>query len=135
MSTRSRNGIRNPPLSHNRHCTRYGTKMLGGSRRPDFLALACKAINQALRIQKRLAKEHPHIYGPHSRQYFLDTLQMEREREERKAALCSVYGPPKPGEPGSVSTLWTDRYHPPEDPKLRRVFFKWFHEKYGRSSM
>ena len=132
MWTRSRNGIHRLNGSLNRRCTRYATKMLGGARRPNFLTLACKAINQALRIRNRLAKEEPHIFGPRSHQYFLDTLQMEREQEEREAALRSVYGPPKPGEPEFVSTLWTDRYNPPEDPELRRIFFKCFHEKYGR---
>jgi hypothetical protein len=106
--------------------------MLGSARRPDFLALACKAINQALRIQNRLAKRDPHIFGPHSRQYFLDTLVLEREERECQAALRRVYGPPKPGEPPFVSTLWTDRYYPPEEPELRRIFIKCFHEKYGQ---
>jgi hypothetical protein len=29
-----------------------------------------------------------------------------------------------------VSTLWTDRYNPPPTPEGRRIFLKWFHEKY-----
>jgi len=56
--------------------------------------------------------------------------RMEREEKECEAALRSAYGPPRPGEPAHVSTLWSDRYNPPQDPKLRRLFFKWFHEKY-----
>jgi hypothetical protein len=104
--------------------------MLNGARRPNDLALACKALNQFLRIQARMAKADPHIFGPHSRRYFLDTLEMEREQNEREAALRSVYGPPKPGEPEFVSTLWTDRYNPPPTPEGRRIFLKWFHEKY-----
>jgi len=104
--------------------------MLADARRPDYLALACSAISQFLRIQHRLAKEDPHIFGPHAHQYFLDTLEMEREQQECDAALRRAYGPPKPGEPKYISTLWTDRYYPPDDPELRRIFFKWFHEKY-----
>ena len=104
--------------------------MLGGARRPNYFALACSALNQFLRIQARMAKAEPHIFGPHSHQYFLDTLEMEREEKEREAALRRAYGPPKPGEPKFVSTLWTDRCNPPEDPKRRRIFIKWFHEKY-----
>jgi hypothetical protein len=104
--------------------------MLNGARRPDYLALAFRAINQALRIQARLAKEDPHLCGPHARQYLLDTFRMEREEQEREAAIRKVYGPPKLGEPVWFSTLWSDRYNPPEDRKGRRMFFKWFHEKY-----
>jgi len=102
--------------------------MLGGAHRPNYLALACSALNQALRLQARMAKEDPHIFGPHSHQYFLDTLEMEREEKEIEAALRRVYGPPAPGQPERVSTLWTDRYYP--KPEQRRLFLKWFHEKY-----
>jgi hypothetical protein len=104
--------------------------MLGGARRHNYLSLACSAINRFLRIQKRLARQDPHIFGPHARQYLLDTLEMEREEKETEAALRSAYGPPKPGEPVRVSTLWTDRYYPPANRHGRRIFFKWFHEKY-----
>ncbi len=77
-----------------------------------------------------MPKAEPHIFGPHSHQYFLDTLEMEREQNEREAALQSVYGPPKPGEPEFISTLWTDRYYLPPTAEGRRIFLKWFHEKY-----
>ena len=80
--------------------------------RPDYLAIACRAVNQLLRLRRRMAKEDPHIFGPHSSQYFLDTLEMERKEKETAAALQRVYGPPAPGEPVRVSTLWTDRYGP-----------------------
>jgi hypothetical protein len=127
MSKKFRNGNRKLNRRLNRRCTRYATKMLNGARRPNYLALACSAINQALRIRARLAKEDPHIFGPHSHQYYLDTLRMEREEQEREA-LRKVYGPPKPGEPKFVSTLWTDRYEP--KPEERRLFLKWFHQNY-----
>jgi len=52
-----------------------------------------------------LAKEDPHIFGPHARQYFLDTLEMEREQQEAQAALRKAYGPPSPNQPKYVSTL------------------------------
>jgi hypothetical protein len=104
--------------------------MLNGARRPDYIALALRAINQALRIRARMAKRDPHLFGPYARQYLLDTFQMERDEREREAALRKVYGPPKPGEPVWNSTLWSDRYNLPEDPKRRRMFIKWFHEKY-----
>ena len=129
MWKRSRNGSRKldralrRPLNRRYH--RYAGKMSPGMRRP-YLALACKALNQYLRLRRRLAKEKPHTFGPHSRQYFLDTLAEERRRREAAAALHKIYGPPPPGQPEHVSTLWTDRYHPPPT----RIFFKWFHEKY-----
>src|SRR4051794_35681196 len=107
MWKKSRNGTRRLNCSLGRRCWRYGTKMLHGARRPNYLALACRALNQFLRLQARLAKAEPHIFGPHSRRYFLDTLEMEREQKEREAALHTVYGPPKPGQPEFASTLWT----------------------------
>jgi len=104
--------------------------MLAGAPRPNYLAMACSALNAAPRIHARLARKDPHIFGPHSHQYFLDTLEMEKAEKEIEAALRRVYGPPKSGEPVRASTLWTDRYNPPQSPKLRRIFFKSFHEKY-----
>jgi hypothetical protein len=105
--------------------------MLGGARRPNYLALACSALTQLLRLETRKAKEAPHLFGPHAHKYFLDTLTMEREQQEREAALRRAYGPPKLGEPEFVSTLWTDRYYP--EPGSRKMFLKWFHEKYPSS--
>ena len=78
---------------------------------------------------RRVPKSASSCHGPGpSHQYYLDTLEMEREEKEREAALRSVYGPPKPGEPEFVSTLWTDRYEP--KPEQRNLFLKWFHEEY-----
>jgi len=130
MWKRSRNGIRKLGRSLDRRCARYSTKMLGGARRrhPNYLAIACRALNQYLRLAKRRAKEDPHIFGPRASDYYLDTLKMERREQEAQAALRKVYGPPAPGQPEHVSTLWTDRY--PLEPKKSRLFFKWFHEKY-----
>jgi len=130
MWTKSRNGIRKLNRSLGRPCWRYGTKMLNGARRPNYLALACSALNKVLCIHGRQAKEDPHIFGPHSHQYFLDTLEIARERHEAEAALCRVYGPPKPGDPVYVSTPWADRYGPEPTPEAKRIFLKWFHENY-----
>ena len=132
MWTRSRNGFRKldralrRPLA--RRCTRYAGKLSPGARRPNYLALACKALNQYLRLRRRMAKEDPHIFGPRAGDYYLDTLKEEQRRREADAALRSVYGPPAPGEPEHVSTLWTDRYE--IKPEQRKIFLKWFHEKY-----
>jgi hypothetical protein len=102
--------------------------MLGGARRPNYLAQACRALSQYLRLRKQMAKADPHIFGPHARKYYLDTLEMEREEQERESALRRVYGPVKPGEPEYVSTLWSERYAP--KPEQRKLFLKWFREKY-----
>jgi hypothetical protein len=134
MWTKSRYGIRKldralrRPLNH--RCNRYAGKMSPGARRrhPNYLAMACSAINQALRIHRRLAKQDPHIFGPRSHDYFLDTLAEERRLREAEEALCKVYGPPAPGEPNLLSTFWTDRYEP--KPEGRKIFLKWFHENY-----
>lgn len=125
---RSRNGIRNLNWGLNRACSRFATTMLGGARRPNHLVLACRLLSLHLRLAKRMAKEDPHLFGPHARQYFLDTLQLEQEEREIEAAIRKVYGPLPPGESPPVSTLWTDRYHP--QPEQRKLFLKWFHEKY-----
>jgi hypothetical protein len=104
--------------------------MLGGARRrhPNYLAIACRALNQYLRIANRMAKNDPHLFGPRARHYYLDTLKMEQQEKEAEAALDKIYGPPAPGEPKRVSTLWTDSY--PLEPKKSRFFLKWFHENY-----
>ena len=78
-----------------------------------------------------MAKADPHIFGPHAREYFLDTLKMEKQQQETEAAIRKVYGPPAPGEPPHVSTLWSDRY--PPELKQSRIFLKWFHENYPTS--
>jgi hypothetical protein len=57
MWTKSRNGIRKldralrRPLNH--RCSRYAGKISPGARRPNYFAMACGAINQALRIHRR----------------------------------------------------------------------------------
>ena len=131
MSNRFRNGLRKLSRNLDRRCDRHSTRMLGGARRPrppNYLAIACRALNQYIRLAKRRAKNDPHIFGPRAHDYYLDTLRMEQREREAEAALLKVYGPPAPGEPKHVSTLWTDRY--PPEAKKSRLFLKWFHEQY-----
>jgi len=72
---------------------RHTTRMLGGARRPpppDYLALACRALNEVIRIDQRL----------------LPFMAEQREMLERwildqeiEASLRKVYGPPDPSSP------------------------------------
>jgi hypothetical protein len=134
-SNRSRNGIRD--LRHllnygiNRRCFRHATTMLGGARRPrqpDTLAQLCSILTRYLRVANRMARRDPHLFGPHARQYYLDTLELVRFEQETQVALDIVYGPPAPGKPRHVSTIWTDRYASAD--KNRRMFLNWFKEQY-----
>lgn len=114
-------------------CNRYDSRMLPGARRPrpvDPLRAACRALNLAVRLSKRMAKRDPHLFGPRAADYFRDTLRLEAQQRETEAALRKVYGPPKPGDPPFVSTLWTDRYFH-TTPEAQRIFRKWFKEHYG----
>jgi hypothetical protein len=106
--------------------------MLAGARRPgrpNDLLLLCRILTRYLRLVQRMERRDPHLFGPRARDYFLDTLRLERQQHEGEAALRKVYGPPDPGRPAPVSTLWTDRYHF-SSPRQRRRFLKWFHEHY-----
>lgn len=83
--------------------------MLGGARRPSPhqpLIAACRAVNALVRFQKKMAKKKPHLYGAHTRQYFLDTIALDHQRQEISAALNKVYC----NDPSSVSTVWSERY-------------------------
>jgi hypothetical protein len=103
--------------------------MLGGARRPNYLAIACRALTEYLRIAKRMAKRDPHLFGPRAREYYLDTLRLERQEQECQVALDEVYGPPSPDQPKLSSTVRTDRYYF-SDPQQRLQFLKWFHKNY-----
>ncbi len=131
MLSRSRNGIRNLSRALSRACNRSATIGLGGmprSRRSNGLRLACRLVAQYLRLAKRMAKEDPHLFGPHAQRYFLETLELERYQQEIDIAVQKVYGPPAPGEPARGSTLWTDRYYPLAE--RRKIFLKSFNEHY-----
>ena len=129
---RSRNGTHKVSQSLNRRCNRYATRMLGGAHRPrraNDLLLLCRILTRYLRVVRRMEKRDPHLFGPRARDYFLDTLAMERHQQEAQAALRKIYGPPDPTQPERVSTLWTDRYHFTSR-RQYRMFLKWFHEQY-----
>lgn len=67
---------------------------------------AYRAVNRFERWQKKMACQQPHLYGPGSHQYFLDTVASEQMDREKIAALNKIYQ----HEPEVVSTLWSDRY-------------------------
>jgi hypothetical protein len=134
-SSRFRNGPRSLNRGLDRHLDRalagYATTMLGGvhrPRRPNGLVVACRLLTQSMRSRRQMARDEPHIFGPHARRYFLETVELEKYEQDLHAAIDKVYGPPPPGTPPRVSTLWTDRYSPP--PEQRRLFLKWFKERY-----
>ena len=122
----------------NRRCTRSLRCKLGvlitsrtdgrPFRRTNYLAEACRALGLFLRQTKKMAKADPHLFGPHARRYFLDTVQMAQQEEEVAAALRNVYGPPQPDDPPLPPGVWTERYV--LNPQWKG-FPKWFREKYG----
>lgn len=96
-------------------------------RPPDYLAIACRGLTQALRISNRLAKADPHLFGPHASQYFRDTMRQAADEVAIAAALRKVYGPPKSDDPPPGPGVWTRRYYlDPQWPGFR----KWFRERY-----
>ncbi len=128
-SSRSRNGIHSLNRNLGRRCWRCATTMLNGARRPrqsGEILVVCRLLEHCLRLGQRMAQRDPHLLGPRARDDLLDTLRLEQREKEMDAALEKVSGPPPPGEPKPVSTLWTDRHEPP--PKQRRRFLKWFHQ-------
>jgi len=128
---RSRNGTHKISQSLSRRVTHYATRTLAGAHRPrgpDELHQLSRILTQYLRIARRMEKRDPHLFGPRARDYFLDTLRVERQQE----ALHKIYGPPDPSQPARVSTLWTDRYHF-SSPSEYRKFLKWFREQYPSS--
>jgi len=120
--------------SLNRSCTRAITRQLSrdcGPRQRDELLSICRLLEGVLRIDQRMAKRDPHLFGPHARRYYLDTVRLAQEQQEIDAALCKVYGPPAPGEISSASQVWGDRYvfRTPEE---KRIHLRWFKDQYGK---
>jgi len=79
--------------SLNRCILRPATRMLGGARRPpppNYLALACRAIEEVIRIDKRLLP-----FMAEQR----EILERRLFGQEIEAALLRVYGPPDPAAP------------------------------------
>jgi hypothetical protein len=113
-----------------RHLGSLLTRRANGRRfrRTDLLAEVCRAVNLCLRQAKKMAKADPHLFGPHARAYRLDVLRMEQEEQLIHAALDKIYGPSPPDAPGPRS-IWREHYDIP--PEQRKVFFKWFKERYG----
>ena len=97
-------------------------------RPPNYLAVACRCLNQALRLSQRRARADPHLFGPHAARYYQDTVQAARREAEIEVALRKVYGPSQPGDPPRGPGVWTRRYA--LDPQWRG-FRKWFREQYG----
>lgn len=95
---------------------------------PNHLAIACRALAKYVRERQRLAREQPHLYGPHADRYRRDTVAMMRSDAEAETALRKVYGPHQPGESSSRPDAWTRRYV--LSPQWRG-FRKWFRESYG----
>ena len=96
-------------------------------RRNHFLA-AYREFNRYVKETKKLAKQHPHVCGPHARQYFLDTKQTAKVAAEAEAAIHKIYGPGKPGDPPLRPGVWTRRYF--LNPEWKG-FHKWFRKTYG----
>ena len=132
---KSRSGIRklNQRLNHplNRRLGQLTMRRLDGRRwrRPNYLAQACSALNQYLRLQRKLARDHPHLYGSHARRYYLDTLALEKFHQEIDDALRKIYGPCADDADQPARRVWTERYV--DLPSKPRFFRKWFHETYG----
>ena len=79
--------IRNLSRHHDRVLRRHTTRMLGGVHRPpppNYLAIACRALNEVLRIDRRLQP------------YLPEQIQLEQDRvfhTQVRAAIDRVYGP------------------------------------------
>ena len=85
--------VRNLCRSANRCPTRPATRMLGGARRPpppNYLALACRALEEVIRIDKRLL---PYM---EEQKRMLENYLWAQKCE---AAMHKVYGPPDPSAP------------------------------------
>ena len=113
ITNRFSSGRRNLNRKVNRKLDIHATRMLPGVHRPpppNLLAEACRNLNEAIRIRKRMAKREPHLFGPKATAYFLETVEMAESEREFGRALQRIYG----CEPGPA-TVWRDRY-PEFDP-------------------
>ena len=108
-------------------CRKIGRRLTRGPR-PRYLALACRLLRDAVRISKRMAKRDPHLFGPHARAYYDDTVGLENFQREFDEALRKVYGPNPDDASPRQSTIWTDRYI---NRPTQRSFRKWFKESYA----
>jgi hypothetical protein len=109
----------------------YPTRRTDGRRfRPpnNHFRIYLGALARYVRLLEKMAKREPHLYGPYADRYRRDTLEEVRFQAEMDAAICKVYGPPKPGDPPPRPDAWTQRYE--IDPQWRG-FRRWFRERYG----
>jgi len=116
----------------NRRPDRHPTRMLGGVHRPrprNELVEVCRILGRHIRFRKRVAREDPHLFGPESGRYFLETLAEERKAVEIEAALRRVYGPPSPGETSPVARVWQERYPEFKSAREKRKWVKFWFKK------
>jgi hypothetical protein len=131
ISRKCRSGNRRLNRRLGRRVGHYVIARLDGRpfRPPDWLAVACKALDGYVRLRKQAARRDPHLFGPHASRYFRDTVQLEQEQRETEAALRKVYGPSAPGQEWRPNKIWYERYA--RDPANKKFFRKWFKEHYG----
>ena len=80
-------------------------------------------------MRKKAVREAPHLWGPHAARYFADTQQQEELQREIDTALEKVYGSDATREKRSPGQIWYQNYV--EGPANRRLFRKWFKERYS----
>jgi hypothetical protein len=85
-----------PNRSLNRHLgrstVRYQTRVLPGTRRPNYLREACRVIGDYVRWRTRVAKQDPEIWGPCALQFQLAKLEEQKRQAEFDLALQRIYG-------------------------------------------
>ena len=98
-------------------------------RPPDYLAQACSLLARCGRLRRQAARRDPHLFGPHARRYYQDTVRMGQQQRETAAALDRVYGATPAGQPPDLRQVWYERYH--AEPGRGEAFRKWFQIQYG----
>jgi hypothetical protein len=131
MSRRFNSGNRRLAQRLNRRLGGYLTRRLDGRAfcPPDYWAQTRSLLEEYLRLRQRAARRDPHLFGPHARRYFLDTLRLEQEASEIEAALEKVYGPAPEGQRSDPKCVWRERYF--IEPGQEKFFRKWFKQHYG----
>lgn len=101
-----------------RFVSRYTSRMLGGVHRPpqpNYIALACRAIAEVIRIDQRLrpfVAEQQHM------------LEQDARMQEREAALHKVYGPDLADAPRRPSVFEAAPLDPAEVLKQEQALAK-----------
>ena len=76
--------------SLNRSLARAITQQLSrdcGPRQRDELLAILRLLEGVLRLDQRMAKRDPHLFGLHARRYYVDTVRLAQEQQEVDAAL------------------------------------------------